>query len=51
MPYTDRYLSYLVSHGIEYGSKFYTFDTISEDEANKFFVTNGYYIERGVRPN
>ncbi|MBQ6677106.1 MAG: S-layer homology domain-containing protein [Clostridia bacterium] len=50
MPYTDRYLSYLVSHGIEYGSKFYTYDTISEGEANRFFVTNSYYIERGIKP-
>ena len=51
MPYTDRYLTYLVSHGIEYGSKFYTFDTISEGEANRYFVTSGYYVERGIRPN
>ncbi|MBQ6262717.1 MAG: hypothetical protein IJK58_04300, partial [Clostridia bacterium] len=51
MPYTDRYLSYLVSNGIEYGSKFYTFDTISEGEANHYFVTTGYYVERGIRPN
>ncbi len=51
MPYTDRYLSYLVSHGIEYGSKFCSFDTISEGEANHYFVTTGYYVERGIRPN
>ena len=51
MPYTDRYLSYLVSHGIEYGTKFYTFDEISDGEANHYFVTTGYYIERGIRPN
>ena len=51
MPYTDRYLSYLVSHGIEYGSKFYAYDTVSEGEANRFFVTDAYYIERGIRPN
>ena len=50
MPYTDRYLSYLVSNGIEYGSKFYTYDTISVGEANRYFVTTGYYVERGIRP-
>ncbi|MBQ6677394.1 MAG: S-layer homology domain-containing protein, partial [Clostridia bacterium] len=51
MPYTDRYLSYLVSNGIEYGSKFISFDTISEGEANHYYVTTGYYVERGIRPN
>ena len=50
MPYTDRYLSYLVSNGIEYGSKFYEYDGISEGEANRYFVTTGYYVERGIRP-
>ncbi|MBQ7474414.1 MAG: S-layer homology domain-containing protein [Clostridia bacterium] len=50
MPYADRYLSYLVSRGIEYGSKFYTFDENSEAETNKFFVTNAWHIERGLKP-
>ncbi|MBR3990828.1 MAG: S-layer homology domain-containing protein [Clostridia bacterium] len=51
MPYTERYLSYLNSVGIEYGTKFMSFDSLTTGEAGRYFVTNGYHIERGDKPS
>lgn len=51
MPYNERYLSYFVSKGIDEGSKFYWYE--SDDRNLPFWgaFTDGWYIERGLRPS
>ncbi|MBR6915197.1 MAG: S-layer homology domain-containing protein [Clostridia bacterium] len=50
MPYTERYLCYLNSIGIEYGTRFMSFDSASPGEEDRFYVITGWYAERGIRP-
>ena len=49
-PYTDRYIKYFTSIGIDTGSTFFSYDEASDAELNGYYFTSSWYIERGITP-
>ncbi len=50
MPYNERYLSYFTAKGIDEGSKFYWYESDDRNLPFRGAFTDGYYIERGIKP-
>ena len=50
MPYTERYLRYLGSIGMDTRSEFYAYHSMTEGERAGAYVTNGYHVEHGDKP-
>ena len=51
VPYSERYIAYLASLGIDPSGKYYSFDGMTPGEAFGSFVMNGYHFERGDLPS
>ena len=50
MPFDERFIKYFTSVGIDTTSEFYVSNIANDAELDEYFVTTGYYIERGIPP-
>ena len=50
MPFNERFLKFFTSVGIDTTSEFLLGEFANDAELQEYFVTTGYYVERGIRP-
>jgi len=50
LPYEMRHMQYFTSIGIDTTSKFYFYNNETPGEAEGYFVTTGWHVERGHKP-
>ena len=51
VPYTERYLAYLTSIGIDPSGTYRVYHHTTQNERKGAFVMNGYHFERGYYPS